>query len=93
MFDDRFQLVRIGMLAVAGACAVFFVSRLASQLVSGAPTPWWGNAIGLAFVVVLWRWFERSPGSREIPAIHGTAALAVVALLPPVAYGMPSTLW
>lgn len=93
MFDDRFQLVRIGMLAVGGACAVFFVSRLASQLVTGAPTPWWGNAIGLALVVVLWFWFERAPEDREGLTIHGTAALAVVALLPPVAYGMTSTLW
>lgn len=93
MFSERSQLIRVALSAVILANAVFTISRGLQQLGSNASTPWWGNAIGVVVGLVLWVWFHRAPARRETPTIHLTASVAVFSLLPPVAYGMPSTLW
>lgn len=90
---DRLQLTRIGMLAVLAACTVFTVSRLGTQIMTGLATPWWGNAIGVVAMLGVWLWFRGDPRGRTGPAANLTGATALVALLPPVAYGMSSTLW
>jgi two-component system, cell cycle sensor histidine kinase and response regulator CckA len=90
---ERRSLLLIGMAAVAAACLVFAVARLAVTLETGAPTPWWANAAGLAVLVALYLWQRRSPEARSGIAAHGTALVATIALLVPIAYGMTSTVW
>lgn len=93
LVGDRQRLIRIGMVAVFSACALFGAARLALTLTSGRPTPWWANVLGAAAIGLLWGWYRRSPGARSTWAASGTAAIATAALLAPVPYGMLSTLW
>jgi signal transduction histidine kinase/DNA-binding NarL/FixJ family response regulator len=81
------------MTAVFVACAVFAALRLAVQFATGMRTPWWGNASGAVAIGLLYLWFRRDPKKRSSPAVHGTAAIATVALLVPAAYGMTSSKW
>ncbi len=90
---DRARLLGIGMTAVLGACALFAVLRLAVQLATGRATPWWGNAVGALGIGALYVWYRRDPARRSSGAVHGTAAIATVALLVPAAYGMTSSKW
>ena len=93
LVGDRHRLVRIGMVAVFSACAVFAATRLAVTLSTGRATPWWVNALGAAAVAGLWTWYRRDPAARSSAASNGTALVATAALLAPIAYGMPSTIW
>ncbi len=90
---DRAALISIGMVAVAAACGVFAVLRLVLQLATGHATPWWGNAAAGVIVGALFFWYRRDPVRRSAVAVHGTAAVATLALLIPVAYGMDSSKW
>ena len=90
---DRHSLIRVGMAAVWFACLVFAVQRLVVALQTGLPTPWWGNAAGLVAVTALWAWYRRGPQTRSSGAAHGTALVATMTLLIPIAYGMTSTIW
>jgi signal transduction histidine kinase/CheY-like chemotaxis protein len=90
---DRAQLVRIGMLAVATACGIFACSRFWIQRSTGLLTPWWANVIGAAALLLLYLWYRESPGRRSPVAVHGTAAIAMLALIVPAAYGMSSSKW
>jgi signal transduction histidine kinase/CheY-like chemotaxis protein len=90
---SREQLIRIGMAAVAIACAIFAAARAWSAHTTGAPTPWWANLGAGAAVALLYVWFRRAPERRSSAAVHGTAAIASVALLIPSAYGMASSKW
>jgi signal transduction histidine kinase/CheY-like chemotaxis protein len=90
---DRHRLLAIGMAAVFIACAIFAPARLAIQLSSGKLTPWWINAAGAAAIALLYLWYRRDPPARTSAAAHGTALVATLALLLPVAYGMSSTIW
>jgi signal transduction histidine kinase/ActR/RegA family two-component response regulator len=90
---DRHRLLAIGMAAVFIACAIFAPARLAIQLSSGKLTPWWANAAGAAAMALLYLWYRRDPAARTSVAAHGTALVATLALLVPVAYGMSSTIW
>ncbi|MCB9692537.1 MAG: response regulator [Alphaproteobacteria bacterium] len=89
----RARLVRVGMGAVLASCLVFAVARAGVQLSSGALTPWWANALGFAVMAALWFWFHQDPDGRADVSIHASAVVATGALVVPVAYGMPSTLW
>ena len=81
------------MTAVFTACAVFAVLRLGVQLATGRATPWWGNAGGAVGIAALYLWYRGNPASRSSGAVHGTAAIATIALLVPAAYGMTSSKW
>lgn len=90
---DRHTLLLIGMVAVSIACLIFAVTRLAMTLKTGRLTPWWVNAAGLAATVGLYLWYRRYPLGRNGIAANGTALVATLALLVPIAYGMTSTVW
>ncbi len=90
---DRHRLLQIGMAAVAAACVVFAASRLAITVTSGALTPWWINAAGAIAIAGLYLWYRGRPETRSSVAAHGTALVATVVLLAPLAYGMSSTIW
>lgn len=90
---SRQQLVRIGMGAVALACGIFAVARAWLQHSKGAPTPWWANLVAGVAVGLLFLWYRAAPARRSSAAVHGTAAIASVALLVPAAYGMASSKW
>ncbi len=90
---DRHSLLIIGMVAVGAACLIFAITRLATTLTTGKPTPWWANATGAAAMLAIYAWYRRSPGTRSGGAVHATATVATIALLIPVAYGMSSTIW
>jgi signal transduction histidine kinase/CheY-like chemotaxis protein len=90
---DRARLLDIGMVAVFVACAVFAALRFGVQLVTGLATPWWGNAGGAAALALLYMWYRRDPLRRSSVAVHGTAAIATIAMLIPTAYGMTSSKW
>ena len=90
---DRQRLLAIGMVAVFVACAVFAPARLAVQLSTGKLTPWWANALGGVAIGMLFLWYRRAPAARSSVASHGTALVATLALIAPVAYGMSSTIW
>lgn len=90
---DRRSLLGIGMAAVFAACVVFSVSRLAITVITGKLTPWWLNAIGAIAVGGLFLWYRRRPDARTGWAANGTALIATVALVTPVAYGMTSSVW
>ena len=81
------------MVAVFAACAVFAAARLAVMLRSGKATPWWINALGAFAIAALYVWYRRDPTRRSPGASNGTALVATAALLAPVAYGVPSTIW
>jgi PAS domain S-box-containing protein len=81
------------MAAVSAACLGFAVARLAVTARTGLPTPWWANGAGLAVLAGLYFWYRRSPEARTGMAAHGTALVATLALLVPIAYGMTSTVW
>ena len=81
------------MAAVFLACAVFAGLRLVVQSTTGKATPWWGNALGAAVIVVLYAWYRHEPDERSEIAVHGTALAATIALLIPSCYGMPSSKW
>ena len=90
---SRQQLIRIGMGAVALACGVFAISRAWISHATGLLTPWWANlGAGLA-VGLLFLWYRGAAERRSSVAVHGSAAIASVALLIPAAYGMPSSKW
>ena len=89
----RQAFLRVGMAAVFASCLVFAVTRLAVELSTGLLTPWWGNAGGALGIAVLWLWYRRDPRRRVSVAVNVTAAVALVALLIPVPYGMTSTIW
>ncbi len=90
---DRHHLVIIGLGAVWVACLIFAGLRLAVAIRTGKLTPWWGNAAGLLAITALYAWYRRSPRARSSSTAHGTALVAMLALLIPVAYGMDSTIW
>jgi PAS domain S-box-containing protein len=90
---DRNRFIQVGMAAVGFALLVFAVQRLVVTLQTGLPTPWWGNAAGLVALTALWAWYRRRPQTRSSGAAHGTALIATITLLIPVAYGLTSTIW
>jgi PAS domain S-box-containing protein len=90
---DRNHFIQVGMAAVGFALLVFAVQRLVVTLQTGLPTPWWGNAAGLVAMTALWAWYRRGPQTRSSGAAHGTALIATITLLIPVAYGLTSTIW
>jgi PAS domain-containing protein len=90
---DRQGLVMIGMAAVWLACVLFAASRLAVTLSTGKLTPWWANLAGAVAITVLYLWYRGNPQRRSPVAASGTALVATLALLVPVAYGMASTVW
>jgi two-component system, sensor histidine kinase len=81
------------MAAVFGACVVFAIARFALTASTGQRTPWWANALGALAIVAIHLWYRRQPTRRSTVAVHGTAAVAAVALVIPIAYGMSSTIW
>lgn len=89
----RARFLGIGMIAVAAACLLFAVGRYVVQLRTGLATPWLFNAVGCVAIGLLYLWYRRAPGMRSEAAVHGTAAIATVLLLVPIAYAMPSTVW
>jgi signal transduction histidine kinase/CheY-like chemotaxis protein len=90
---SRHQLIRIGMGAVALACGVFAISRAWISHATGLLTPWWANLGAGCAVVLLFLWYRGAPLRRSSVAVHGTAAIASLALLIPAAYGMASSKW
>jgi len=90
---DRNHLILVGMAAVWFTLLVFTVQRLVVALQTGLLTPWWGNAAGLVALTALWAWYRRRPQTRSSGAAHGTALIATITLLIPVAYGLTSTIW
>jgi len=90
---DRNNLIQVGMAAVGFTLLVFTVQRLVVALQTGLSTPWWGNAAGLVALTALWAWYRRGPQTRSSGAAHGTALIATITLLIPVAYGLTSTIW
>jgi len=90
---DRNRLIQVGMAAVWFTLLVFAVQRLVVTLQTGLLTPWWGNAAGLVAQTALWAWYRRGPQTRSSGAAHGTALIATITLLIPVAYGLTSTIW
>jgi two-component system, cell cycle sensor histidine kinase and response regulator CckA len=90
---DRHSLVLIGMAAVWAACVAFGAARLVITLSTGKLTPWWANVAGAVAISALFLWYRRHPLERSAGAASGTALVATVALLVPVAYGMSSTVW
>lgn len=90
---SREQLLRIGMAAVAFACAIFAAARAWITHATGEPTPWWANLGAGVAVALLYLWYRAAPARRSSAAVHGTAAIASVALLIPSAYGMGSSKW
>jgi hypothetical protein len=90
---DRFRLIGIGMAAVAIACAIFAAFRLIVQIETGHATPWWGNAAGAVALTLLYVFYRGDRRGRSSYAVHGTAAIATIALLVPCAYGMESSKW
>lgn len=89
----RARFLGIGMVAVAAACLLFGITRLALQVQTELRTPWLFNFAGVAAIAALYCWYRRAPELRSEAAVHGTAAIASVLLIVPVAYGMPSTVW
>jgi signal transduction histidine kinase len=81
------------MTTVFLACAVFAVLRLVVQLATSRATPWWGDAGGAVGMAVLYLWYRGDRLGRSSAAVHGTAAIATIALLVPSAYGMTSSKW
>jgi two-component system CheB/CheR fusion protein len=81
------------MTAVFVACVVFAVLRLSVQLATGRATPWWGNALSAGGLAALYLFYRGNRASRSSIAVHGTAAIATIALLVPCAYGMTSSKW
>jgi signal transduction histidine kinase len=90
---DRARLLGIGIATVFIACGVFAALRLGVQLATGRATPWWADAAGAVALGVLYAWYRRSRESRSSLAVHGTAAIAMIILLIPSAYGMTSSKW
>ena len=90
---DRNHLIQVGMAAVWFALLAFTVQRLVVALQTGLLTPWWGNAAGLVALTALWAWYRRGPQTRSSGAANGTALIATITLLIPVAYGQTSTIW
>ncbi len=90
---DRSHLVRIGMAAVAAACFVFGCLRAGLTYSTGRLTPWWLNFASALLLGLLFLWYRAAPARRSTIAVHGTAAIATVALLVPAAYGMGSSKW
>jgi PAS domain S-box-containing protein len=93
VLGDRNHLIQIGMAAVGLTLLFFGVLRLVVALQTGLPTPWWGNAAGLVAMTALWAWYRRRPQTRSSGALHGTALVATMTLLIPVAYGLTSSIW
>ncbi len=89
----RLRVVQIGLLATMFANAAFTVSRLAESLLQDRATPWWCNAVSFVALVGLYGWFQRQPAGRVVWAVQGTAIIATVGLLVPLAYGYVSSLW
>ncbi len=92
-FGERRSLVVIGMGAVFGACVVFILIRGAITLGTGRPTPWRMNLLGLLAIAGLYLWYRRSPETRSVVAIHGTAFVATTLVLGLFAYGLTSSIW
>jgi CheY-like chemotaxis protein/signal transduction histidine kinase len=93
LFQHRLALARIGMIAVAGANALFAVARLLQELWSGTPTAWRCNLAGLLLALGLYHWYRHDPEARVTMAIHGTAVIATLCLLAPLLYGDASSIW
>ncbi len=93
MVGDRQKLLGIGFAAVSGACVVFAIFRLASELATGRATPWWGNAAASVALGILYLWYRGDRSGRSSAAVHGVAAIATIVVLIPVAYGMTSSKW
>ncbi|HTV24854.1 MAG TPA: ATP-binding protein [Polyangiaceae bacterium] len=90
---SRQQLLAIGMAAVGVACLVFAAARAWLTYRTGRLTPWWGNASGAVALGALFLWYRNARVARSGVAVHGTAAIATIALLIPAAYGMGSSKW
>ncbi len=93
ILGNRTRFVLFGLAAVELASLAFAVQRFVVSWQTGAPTPWWinlGVAVGCALVYL---WFRVDPERRSPGAVHATAALGVVSLLVPIAYGMTSSIW
>jgi PAS domain S-box-containing protein len=93
VIGDRHSFVLIGLAAVWLACLIFAVMRLTVTWRTGLLTPWWGNLAGLVGITALYVWYRRAPQARSSGTARGTAVVATLALLLPIAYGMPSTIW
>jgi len=93
LVGSRQQLVAIGMVAVGGACVVFAAARAWLTFSTGQLTSWWANAAGALALAGLYRWYRADRGCRSACGVHGTAAIATIALLIPAAYGMSSSKW
>jgi signal transduction histidine kinase len=93
LVGSRQQLLAIGMAAVGGACLVFAVARAWLTYSTGQLTPWWANAGGALALGALYLWYRRDRSGRSTASVHGTAAIATIALLIPAAYGMASSKW
>jgi signal transduction histidine kinase/AmiR/NasT family two-component response regulator len=93
MSSYRLAVVRIGMIAVAAANALFALTRFVQQWSSGIATPWWCNALMLVLGLALYRWYWRAAEQRVVLAIQGTAIVATLSLLVPLAYGNASSVW
>ncbi|MCO4747181.1 MAG: response regulator [Proteobacteria bacterium] len=89
----RSALLRVGMAAVFGSCVLFAVTRLGAQLAGSGATPWWGNAIGALVIAATWLWYRSDPERRIDTTMQVMGGTALIALVIPVFYGMPSTLW
>jgi signal transduction histidine kinase/CheY-like chemotaxis protein len=90
---NRRQLLGIGMAAVGGACALFGGLRAWLTHSTGRPSPWWADVGGAVALAGLFWWYRAAPARRSSATVHGTAAIATVALLIPAAYGMSSSKW
>jgi two-component system, sensor histidine kinase len=89
----RGRFLGIGMIAVAAACLVFAVARYVLEQRTGLQTPWLFNALGFFAICSLYIWYQRAPLKRSEAVVHGTAAIATVLLVIPIAYAMPSSTW
>ncbi len=89
----RLRFLRIGILAIAFACAVFAIARGYTQWQTGLLTPWAINLSCFVAVVLLYLWFRKDPEGRIDLTIHCAASIACIAVLVPLAYGMASGIW
>ncbi len=88
----RDRVIGIGVAAVAAANGTFALLRIGFEHYSTNATPWRANALSCLVLLALRAWYLRRPASRAVFAIHGTAVVATLSLLLPLAYGYASSL-
>ncbi len=81
------------MATVLIACVLFAALRFGVQVATGRATPWWVDAGGAVTLGVLYAWYRVDPAGRSSGAVHGTAAIAMIVMVVPAAYGMTSSKW